>query len=110
MEQVLIRSGIEAHMGIMLHRAFTDAGLPAPTMCVESQAGGPQDPSGVVSAIAQTYLPVSMASAIERHGIATAADAQIESWPDRMLAEVEAHRRLNSRRPTGPQSAPSPAR
>jgi len=80
----------ESHMGLKLHQTFCDAGLPAPTMRLETLvagAGGPTmgDVVRLIVANVETMLPH-----LERFGIATAADVGIESLAQRILREATA--------------------
>jgi SAM-dependent methyltransferase len=80
----------ESHMGLKLHQTFCDAGLPAPTMRLETLvagAGGPNlaDVVRLIVANVETMLPH-----LERFGIATAADVGVESLAQRIVREAAA--------------------
>ena len=68
-------------------QAFVDAGLPAPQVRMEGNCGGGPDWGGydLVAETVRTLLP-----AIERYGIATAAEVDVETLAERMRAEVVA--------------------
>jgi SAM-dependent methyltransferase len=80
------RSGADPLMGIKLHATFIAAGLPAPSMRLESViAGGASSEDHVhfEMDVVGTLVPE-----IERLGVATAADVDAETLADRVLAEV----------------------
>ena len=78
--------GTETRMGAMLHAAFVAAGLPAPVMRLNALIGGGEgsaDWLDMIAELARTLLP-----AMERLGVATAAEVGIETLADRMCREV----------------------
>lgn len=81
--------GADPQMGIKLHAAFVAAGLPAPTMRSQSIIGGGSKAGDVVGlnvALLTTLLPEML-----RLGVAKAAEVDIESLSERMMAEVVAN-------------------
>jgi len=82
-------SGVDPRMGIKLHAAFVAAGLPAPTMRMEAVIGGGENSSDQVHFemdVAWTLVPE-----MERLGVATADEVDIETLAERVLAEVIAN-------------------
>jgi SAM-dependent methyltransferase len=82
------RLGAEPRMGVRLHAAFVAAGLPAPSMRLEAIiAGGADDPErlNLFPEIARSLLP-----AMERLGVATAAEIGVETLAERVRSEVAA--------------------
>ena len=78
--------GAETRMGIKLHATFVAAGLPAPSMRLHASVGGGMNSSErlqLVGALVETLLP-----AMERVGVATAADIGMETLAERMLDEA----------------------
>jgi SAM-dependent methyltransferase len=78
----------DPRMGIKLYPTFIAAGLPAPRMRLESVIGGGTDSSDQVHL--EMDLFGSLATEMERLGIATVAELQPETLPERVLAEVVA--------------------
>ena len=81
------RAGTDVRMGLKLYSAFVAAGLPAPSMSLDALiGGGPDNPgSALVPDVIRSLLP-----ALERFGIATAAQVGIDSLRERMQAAVVA--------------------
>jgi ubiquinone/menaquinone biosynthesis C-methylase UbiE len=80
------RLGTETQMGAKLYAAFVAAGLPAPTMRASSIIGGGDGASRWLhhtAELARTLLPE-----IERMGVATAAEVDIETLYERLRREV----------------------
>jgi SAM-dependent methyltransferase len=81
--------GTESRLGLRLHSTFLAAGLPAPTMRLDSTVGGGTNSSGpaiLVARLAGTLLPD-----MERLGVATAADLGLETLADRIVSEAVAN-------------------
>ncbi len=78
-------TGADIHMGLKLYSAFVSAGLPAPTMNLEALVGGgDSNPATVlVPEVIRSLLPV-----IERFGIATASEIEIETLRERLHDEI----------------------
>jgi len=79
-------TGADPIMGIKLHATFTAAGLPSPTMRMECAiAGGPDCSDHVHFEVdpVRTLLPE-----MERLGLATAAEIDIDTYADRVRDEL----------------------
>lgn len=79
------RAGFEVDMGCKLHRAFHDAGLPAPEMI----AGGRVEAGA--DAFAYDYIAQTLRSLMpiaERVGSATRAEVAVETLADRLRSEA----------------------
>jgi hypothetical protein len=73
-------------MADKLHAAFLDAGMPAPTMRMKTFVGGGVETTEwlrAVREIAATLLP-----AMEKFGVAIAAEVGLATLVDRMMQEV----------------------
>ena len=81
--------GTETRMGIKLHSAFTNAGLRPPSMRVDAIIGAGSDVSEWLQALAD--LVRIMLPELERLGIATAAEVDIDTLADRLRRENAAH-------------------
>src|SRR5690606_24666038 len=80
-------SGFETRMGDKLFATFTAAGLPAPRMIAANRVeAGPASP--VYDYIAETLR--SLMPAIERAGIATADEIDVDTLADRLRRETTA--------------------
>lgn len=80
--------GADTRMGIKLHGVFVAAGLPVPTMRLEAVIGGAAghaDHVRLMVDVARTVLPD-----MERLGVATASDLDIDALLARIEAEVAA--------------------
>ncbi len=88
---VFEHSGAHLDMGIGLYRAFVDAGLPPPTMHLESPIGAAKTWAGYryMATIFQSLLPL-----LEKYGLATAAQVDVDTLAARLREEV-----LVSKRP-----------
>jgi len=71
-------------MGLKLARVFQEAGLPRPQMIqgARVESGPDSEAYDVVAQLTRTLLPL-----MERTGIATAAEVEIDLLADRMRAE-----------------------
>ena len=82
----------EAHldMGIGLYRAFVNAGLPPPTMHLESPIGAAKTWAGYryMATIFQSLLPL-----LEKYGLATAKQVDVDTLAARLREEVLASKR-----------------
>jgi SAM-dependent methyltransferase len=84
--ETLRRSGHSIHMGKELYRTFVAAGLPAPTMRLDSLiAGGANnaDPLHLLADIVGTLMPE-----MERLGVARADEVGLETLAERMIDEA----------------------
>ena len=88
---VFEHSGAHLDMGIGLYRAFVDAGLPAPTMHLESPIGAAKTWAGYryMATIFQSLLPL-----LEKYGLATAEQVDVDTLAARIRQEV-----LTAKRP-----------
>jgi hypothetical protein len=80
------RLGTETQMGAKLYAAFTVAGLPAPALRASSIIGGGDGASPWLhhtAELVRTLLPE-----MERMGVATAAEVDIETLYERLHREV----------------------
>jgi SAM-dependent methyltransferase len=83
--QTAARAGIPAEMGFSLRRVFLEAGLPEPALALESYVGGGPD------SLAYTWMAESVRSMlplIERFGVASATEVDIDTLADRLRDEV----------------------
>jgi len=78
--------GTEANMADRLHQAFVGAGLPAPTMRMQTFIGGGAGCADWLQAVAE--LAYSLVPTMERLGVATAAEVEAGTLAERMRREV----------------------
>jgi len=86
--ETMNRSGADIHMGLKLYSVFVSAGLPPPTMRLEAVIAGGRNGSEQVrllTDIVRTVLPE-----MERLGVATANEVEIETLTERICAEMTA--------------------
>jgi SAM-dependent methyltransferase len=86
--ETFIRSGADPHMGDHLGPAFVAAGLPEPTMRSESLIGAGATAADVIGL--KVDLARTMVPAMERHGVVSAAEVDIDTARERIRAEVGA--------------------
>jgi SAM-dependent methyltransferase len=81
------RAGVEVDMGLKLDATFRDAGLPPPECYAAARPVAGADSAGyaVFAAVTRSLLPL-----IEKFGIATAAEVDIETLADRLRDETVA--------------------
>ena len=81
------RATPNADLGARLHRVYADAGLPLPAIRFEALAGIGGDPvfCEMLVGVLRTLLPL-----VERLGVATAAEVDIETLHARLMAETTA--------------------
>ena len=86
-QAALDKTGADNRMGLKLYSSFVAAGLSAPSMSLEAAiGGGANDPGSLLlPEVIRSLLPV-----IERLGIATAEQVQIESLEERVRVEIVA--------------------
>jgi len=87
--ETLRLSGADPRMGIKLFAAFVAAGLPAPSLRLESVIGGGANSSDQVHF--KTDLACTLVPEMERLRVATASEVDIETLAERVLAEVIAN-------------------
>lgn len=80
------KRGADMHMGIKLYSTFLSAGLAAPTMRLHAAIGGGANASDQVRL--NTDIAVTLAFEIERLGIATARELEIETLAERVIEEA----------------------
>jgi hypothetical protein len=80
-----LAAGVDEHIGFRLHQHYRDAGLPAPRLRLASALGGGTDWEGYAYAAATLR---SLLPALERFGIATADEVDIDTLADRLRAET----------------------
>ena len=85
---VFAASGDDAAMGLKLYGAFVAAGLPPPQMRLEALIGGGTAIAGDLRLLAD--LIRSLIPALERYGVATAAEIGIDDLAERLVAEAAA--------------------
>jgi SAM-dependent methyltransferase len=83
--ETLRLSGADTSMGLKLFSTFIAAGLPAPSMQLETLVGGANnaDPLHMVADLAE-----SLADAMERLGVARAEEVGLETLAERMIGEA----------------------
>ncbi len=83
--QAFRHAGADLQMGLRMHSAFISAGLPPPQMRLDAVVGAGQGHLAyfVVAEVVRSLLPV-----MEKHGIATAAEVQVDTLHDRLEAEI----------------------
>ena len=88
--EVFRRSGANVGMGLDLYSTFVDAGLPEPTLQYSAPVGGPETWGGYqfIAAAFQSLLPL-----LERFGIVTAEEVDLDTLAQRLRAEVVASKR-----------------
>ena len=86
--EALRLSGAEIRMGTKLFSTFIAAGLPAPSMQLETLVAGGANNSDSLHLIAD--LAGTLANAMERLGVATAAEVGLETLAERMISEAAA--------------------
>jgi 2-polyprenyl-3-methyl-5-hydroxy-6-metoxy-1,4-benzoquinol methylase len=84
--QAFDRANTSAHMSAKLHRAFVTAGLPSPTMRMQTVIGDAHSAEAWLRSVAD--LAIVLASAMERQGVATSAEIGSDTLADRIVQEV----------------------
>jgi ubiquinone/menaquinone biosynthesis C-methylase UbiE len=81
------QAGVDIDMGLKLFSTFRRADLPSPEMVLGSRVeGGPDSPVyRYLAQIVRSLLPT-----MERYGVASAEEVMVESFADRLQAEVTA--------------------
>jgi SAM-dependent methyltransferase len=87
--EALRLSGAEIRMGTKLFSTFIAAGLPAPSMQLETLVAGVGNNADPLHLIAD--LAGTLASTMERLGVATAAEVGLETLAERMISEAAAN-------------------
>jgi ubiquinone/menaquinone biosynthesis C-methylase UbiE len=81
------RAGFEIDMGSRLYSTFVRAGLPGPEMCLEARVQGGSG-SGACQLLVETVR--SLLPVMERLGVTTALDDDIDTLATRIEAEIRA--------------------
>jgi hypothetical protein len=83
--ETFLQAGVDIDMGLKLFATFRRAGLPGPEMLLGSRVeGGPDSPAyGLLAQTLRSLLPM-----IERYGIASAEEVMVDSFADRLRAQV----------------------
>jgi SAM-dependent methyltransferase len=81
--QAFARSGVDPRPGMRLHEQFVAAGLPIPQL---ASLGRIEAPPGRMSAAMLTGVLTTLLPALEATGLATAADLQLDTLPERVSA------------------------
>ena len=86
-KQTLNATGARTQLGLELYRVYLEAGLPGPSMRMDALIGGGPDSRAyeLVADVTSSLLP-----AMEKLGIATAAEVDISSLEQRLRDEVVA--------------------
>jgi SAM-dependent methyltransferase len=84
--EALLRAGAQPRMGLRLPQTFLQANLPLPRMIAHARIGTAADTAIVqqFTGITRTLLP-----AMEKHGIATAAEIDIDTLAERLQGAVK---------------------
>lgn len=85
--ETLLRSESRPEMGLELYQAFVDAGLPAPTMHLDTMLGDAPEVTRWVSDLIQSMLPKMRA-----HGVSTEELGDLSTLAARQHAEIETAR------------------
>jgi hypothetical protein len=80
--------GADMHMGIKLYGAFVAAGLPPPSMRLQSVIAGGTESRDQVRF--KTDLAETLVAEMQRLGVASAEEIGIETLADRITSEVVA--------------------
>jgi SAM-dependent methyltransferase len=85
--EVQRRAGMEMQMGLKYRWAFMEAGLPAPELRMDVALGGGPDFAGYqyIASTVRSALPL-----MERMGVATAVEVDVDTLADRLRVEAEA--------------------
>ena len=87
---VFEQSGAHTSMGLDLYQAFVDADLPEPILHFEAPMGGPADWPGY-EFLANSFR--SLVPLIEAYGLSTAEELDLDTFAERLRAEVVASKR-----------------
>jgi ubiquinone/menaquinone biosynthesis C-methylase UbiE len=81
--ETLFRSGVNTEMGLDLYAAFQQAGLPAPTMHMDTLLGGDADCMQMPIEVLRSVQPLA-----QRHNVSLEALGNLETLPERIHTEV----------------------
>ncbi len=79
-------AGTDTRLGVKLHRIFVEAGFPVPSMSLDAGiwAGAGNPGAQLLADVVRSLLP-----ALEKFGIATAAQVEIETFQQRIQEELK---------------------
>jgi hypothetical protein len=80
-----LRSRVNPEMGIALYRIFQEAGLPAPTMHMETPLGSDPTFTGLICDLVRSVSPLA-----QQHKVSLEALGSLDTLSDRIGAEVAA--------------------
>jgi ubiquinone/menaquinone biosynthesis C-methylase UbiE len=83
LHEVSVRSGVNMEMGPALHKAFQDAGLPAPSMRLEMELGHEPDFTSWVSDVVHSVRPQ-----IQKLNLSIKALGDLDTLQQRLQSEV----------------------
>jgi ubiquinone/menaquinone biosynthesis C-methylase UbiE len=83
LHEVSVRSGVNMEMGLALHKAFQDAGLPAPTMRLEMELGHEPEFTRWVSDVVHSVRPQ-----IQKLNLSMRALGDLDTLQERLQSEV----------------------
>ncbi len=86
MIDTMVATGTDHEMGLKMHATFERAGLPAPTLGIDAQAGGGPAAEELIELVAD--LAISVSGAILECGAATAEEMDVETLHERIRAEA----------------------
>ncbi|HKA35669.1 MAG TPA: class I SAM-dependent methyltransferase [Thermoanaerobaculia bacterium] len=86
--ETLRLSGADVRMGARLFSTFIGAGLPPPSLQLETLIAGPADKTDPLDLFAD--LAETLAGAMDRFGVATPEEVGLETLRERMIAEAAA--------------------
>jgi hypothetical protein len=87
--ETIERNGADGRMGIKLHSTFVAAGLPPPALGLDALIGGGEDMERIRFI---TEIVGTLQQTIERSGVASGAEIDLETLPERIAAEAIANR------------------
>jgi len=89
--ETIEKNGVHGRMGAMLPSTFVAAGLPAPSLALESLTGGGEDEERIRFV---TEVVGTLHESIVRAGIATAEEMDLATLPERIAADALAKRAI----------------
>jgi len=89
--ETIEKNGVHGRMGAMLPSTFVAAGLPAPSLALESLIGGGEDEERIRFV---TEVVGTLHESIVRAGIATAEEMDLATLPERIAADALAKRAI----------------
>jgi SAM-dependent methyltransferase len=83
--ETFVRSGVNPEMGIDLHQVFQQAGLPAPSMNIQTPLGSDPEFIGLLTGLLTSVLPLA-----RQHAVSLEKLGDLKTLSERVQAEVEA--------------------